>query len=100
MPRQVRLEFAGAMYHVMARGNLLCGWRPAEFFGSLGLVSERSGFRAHGYFLTSNHYHLLLETPEAALAVSLGWLQGEKLLALVGGEPQAQGRQDTSGLGL
>jgi len=43
--------------------------------GSLGQASERSGFRVHAYVLMSNHYHLLLETPEANLAAGLGWLQ-------------------------
>jgi hypothetical protein len=32
----------------------------------------------------SNHYHLLLETPEANLADGMGWLQEQKLLALAG----------------
>jgi hypothetical protein len=32
----------------------------------------------------SNHPHLLLETPEANLADGIGWLQGQKLLALAG----------------
>jgi hypothetical protein len=34
--------------------------------------------------LLSNHYHLLLETAEANLADGMGWLQGQKLLALAG----------------
>ena len=80
MPRHVRIEYAGAMYHVMARGD-----RREEivkddedrrtFLRTLGEGCKRSGFRVHAYVLMSNHYHLLLETPEANLSRGLGWLQ-------------------------
>ena len=80
MPRQVRIEFPGAMYHVMARGD-----RREEivrddedrrtFLRTLGEASERAGFRVHAWVLMSNHYHLLIETPEANLSRGIGWLQ-------------------------
>lgn len=80
MPRQVRIEFPGAMYHVMARGD-----RREEivrddedrrtFLRTLGEASERAGFRVHAWVLMSNHYHLLIETPEANLSRGMGWLQ-------------------------
>ncbi len=54
------------------------------FLGSLGQAREGCGFRVHAYVLMSNHYHLLLETPEANLADGMGWLQEQKLLALAG----------------
>jgi REP element-mobilizing transposase RayT len=68
MPRHVRIEFAGAMYHVMARGD----HREAivnddedrgTFLRTLGEACKRSGFRIHAHVLMTNHYHLLLETP-------------------------------------
>lgn len=80
MARSVRVEFPGAIYHVMARGDR----RERIFFDkedrrmflrTLGSACERSGFRVHGYVLMSNHYHLLIETPEANLSVGMGWLQ-------------------------
>ena len=80
MPRQVRIEFSGAFYHVMARGN-----RRADIFfddkdrktflRTLGEVCKRAGFRIHAYVLMSNHYHLLLETPQANLSAGMGWFQ-------------------------
>ena len=80
MPRQVRIEFPGAMYHVMARGD-----RREEivrddedrrtFLRTLGEASERAGFRVHAWVLMSSHYHLLIETPEANLSRGMGWLQ-------------------------
>jgi REP element-mobilizing transposase RayT len=68
------------MYHVMARGN-----RRADivfddedrktFLRTLGEVCKRAGFRIHAYVLMSNHYHLLLETPQANLTAGMGWFQ-------------------------
>lgn len=80
MPRHVRIEFAGAMYHVMARGDrqeaiVRDDEDRRTFLRTLGEACKRSGFRVHAYVLMSNHYHLLLETPEANLARGMGWLQ-------------------------
>ena len=77
MPRQVRIEFAGAMYHVMARGDrrepiVQDDEDRSTFMRTLGEVSERTGFRVHAYVLMSNHYHLLLETKEANLSQGMG----------------------------
>ena len=80
MPRQARIEFAGAIYHVMARGDR----REAivrddedrkTFVRTLGEAAERAGFRVHAWVLMDNHYHLLLETPEANLSLGMGWMQ-------------------------
>jgi len=81
MARALRIEYPGAVYHVMARGN-----QGHEIFRddadrrswleTLGEVCEKAGWRVHAYVLMSNHYHLLLETPEANLVVGMKWLQG------------------------
>ena len=74
MPRKPRVEYAGAVYHVMSRGNHLqkifrgdtdCGM----FLETLGEACGRTGWRVHAYALMGNHYHLLLETPEPNLVV-------------------------------
>ena len=80
MPRRVRVEFDGAVYHVMARGN-----ERREVFRNdsdrlrlletLAEMVERFGTRLHAYCLMPNHYHLLVETPRANLSQSLAWLQ-------------------------
>jgi len=64
------VEHAGAVYHVMDRGNrqeLI--YRTVDdrllFLKTLGEVCERNGWRVHSYVLMGNHYHLLLETPDA-----------------------------------
>ena len=81
MVRKPRLEYAGAVYHVMNRGNhqqtifRTDGDREC-FLGALGEVNERTGWKVHAYVLMGNHYHLLLETPEPNLTAGMQWLQG------------------------
>lgn len=43
---------------------------------TLGEAVEQTGWRIHAYVLMSNHYHLLLETPEPNLAAGMKWFQG------------------------
>ena len=46
------------------------------FLRTLGEACEKTGWRVHAYVLMSNHYHLLLDTPEANLVSGMKWLQG------------------------
>ena len=46
------------------------------FLQFLGEVCERTGWLIHAFVVMTNHYHLLLETPEANLVVGMKWLQG------------------------
>jgi REP element-mobilizing transposase RayT len=82
MPRQVRIEFEGAIYHVMARGNQRNrifaspdGGDENLFLQTLGECCERTGFRIWAWVLMGNHYHLLVETPSANLVAGMAWLQ-------------------------
>ena len=43
---------------------------------TLGQACAKTGWRIHAYVLMGNHYHLLLETPEANLVAGMKWLQG------------------------
>lgn len=80
MARSIRIEYAGAYYHVMARGN-----RRAAIFNDdddrrfyLKTLSETcgmTGWRVHSWVLMGNHYHLMIETPEPNLVEGMGWLQ-------------------------
>ena len=81
MARKPRIEYAGAVYHVMARGNRRQNVFEKEedfraFLRCLGEACERAGWLVHAYVLMSNHYHLLLETPEANLVTGMKWMQG------------------------
>lgn len=80
MARQVRIEYAGAFYHVMARGDrreLIVeneGDR-GDFLATFGRVCAKTGWRVHAWVLMSNHYHWLIETPEANLVEGMKWFQ-------------------------
>ena len=81
MPRKPRIEYAGAVYHVMSRGNrqeliFLDTSDCISFLKTLDEVCERTGWCIHAYVLMGNHYHLLLETPEPNLVAGMKWLQG------------------------
>jgi len=80
MPRQPRIQFEGAVYHVMARGNRRGKiFSDAEdhrtFLRTLGETCERSGFLAYAWVLMGNHYHLALSTPRGNLVEGMTWLQ-------------------------
>lgn len=46
------------------------------FLSTLEEVCRQTGWRIHAYVLMSNHYHLLMETPEANLVAGMKWFQG------------------------
>lgn len=80
MARKLRLEFAGACYHVINRGNyrrdLFAGKGAAESFERcLFEAAERFSWRVHAFVIMRNHFHLALETPEPNLSAGMGWLQ-------------------------
>jgi putative transposase len=70
--RPLRLEFAGALYHVTARGNerrdIFLGDADgdrAALLNVLGATCERFNWLIHADCLMTNHDHLLVETPDA-----------------------------------
>ena len=81
MPRKPRVEYAGAIYHVMSRGNrgdpiFLDDTDCEIFIDTLNATCTKTGWLVHAFVLMGNHYHLLLETPEANLVEGMKWLQG------------------------
>ena len=83
MARPLRLEFAGALYHVTARGNerrdIFLGNGNADrsaFLAVLAATCERCNWICHAYCLMTNHYHLLVETPDANLSKGMRHLNG------------------------
>ena len=72
MPRKQRIQYPGAVYHVISRGNyrtelFLKENTGAAFERALMGTVERSGWKLHAYVIMSNHYHLAVETPEPNL---------------------------------
>jgi putative transposase len=81
MPRRVRVEFEGSLYHVICRGDrreaIFLDEKDWEMFvATLGEACKRCGFVVHSYVLMGNHYHLLLETPAGNLVAGMKWFQG------------------------
>jgi putative transposase len=81
MARPLRIQYPGAVYHVMARGNhgqpIFRDDRDRrQFLETLGEACAKTGWCIHAYVLMGNHYHLLLETPEPNLVAGMKWLQG------------------------
>lgn len=81
MARPPRLELANGIYHVLARGNerRAIFWDDGDRRRFLELVAEldaRFHWRILFYCLMSNHYHLLVKTPEPNLARGMRHLNG------------------------
>ena len=81
MPRQLRLEYAGAIYHIMNRGNrrqniFKDNQDRERFLATLGEACEKTGWQVDAWCLMSNHFHLVMETPQANLVAGMKWLLG------------------------
>jgi len=81
MARPLRLEFAGALYHVTNRGDgreaiFLDDADRRLFLDVLAGVGDRFNWSVHAYCLMGNHYHLLVETPDANLSKGMRQLNG------------------------
>jgi REP element-mobilizing transposase RayT len=81
MARKLRVEYQGAIYHVMNRGDRREPiFRDAadrqRFVETLGEACERGGWQAHAYCLMPNHFHLVVETPQPTLVAGMQWFLG------------------------
>ena len=73
MPRKLRLEYAGAIYHVMNRGDrreaIFLDDKDREMFlRTLAEGCRRTEWQVQAYCLMNNHLHLVLETPQQSAA--------------------------------
>ena len=72
------MEYAGAIYHVMNRGDRR---EPIfhddidrkRFVATLGETCAKTGWQIHAYCLMNNHFHLVMETPKANLVAGMRW---------------------------
>ena len=81
MARPLRIEFAGALYHITASGNegrdiFFTDDDRRQVLATLGKVCDRFRWLCHSYCLMTNHYHILVETPEANLSQGMRQLNG------------------------
>jgi len=91
------LEYEGAFYHVTARGNE----RRKIYFSEydyqkvreyLGTAQDKYGYKLHCYVLMTNHYHILIETPNGNISKVMHYINGaytnyvnRKIGELIGG---------------
>ncbi len=76
MPRQLRIEYPGAIYHVMNRGDrrepiFQDDADRTRFLQTLGEACRKTDWQIHAYCLMGNHFHVVLETPGANLVAGM-----------------------------
>jgi putative transposase len=69
MPRKLRVQYPGAIYHVMNRGDrreriFKDNEDRHRFLKTLAETCDKTGWQVHAYCLMSNHFHLVVETPQ------------------------------------
>src|SRR6266849_1989847 len=81
MARKVRVEYPGAIYHIMNRGDrrepiFKDDADRQRFVETLAEACAKTGWQVHAYVLMPNHFHLVVETPKANLVAGMKWLLG------------------------
>lgn len=81
MARKLRLQYPGAIYHVMNRGDrreaIFTSDHDRELFlQTVGEACQKTDWQVHAFCLMHNHFHLVLETPRANLVEGMQWLLG------------------------
>ena len=81
MARKLRVEYAGAIYHVLNRGDrrepiFNDGPDRRRFLETLAETCAKTGWQVHAYCLMPNHFHLVVETPQANLVAGMKWFLG------------------------
>jgi REP element-mobilizing transposase RayT len=81
MARKLRVEYPGAVYHVMNRGDrrepiFLTDRDRGLFLETLAQACQKTGWQVHALCLMPNHFHLVVETPGANLVAGVKWLLG------------------------
>ena len=76
MGRDIRMEYKGGLYHVIARGNnkeyifkesIDKGYFIKQIIKQIKKASQCMGFKLFGYVLMDNHYHLMIQTMDKRL---------------------------------
>ena len=80
MPRSPRMEFDGAVYHVMARGNrrepIVFDDQDRQLFvQTFSEACSMTGWEVFAWVLLDNHYHAVFRTPKGNLVEGMKWFQ-------------------------
>ena len=75
----MRIEYSGAIYHAMSRGDrrediFHDDVVRQDFLKTLAETCQKSDFQVHAYCLMRNHFHLVVETPNGNLVAGMRWL--------------------------
>ena len=81
MARKLRVQYPGAIYHVMNRGDRREPIFNDDkdrllFLDTLAEVCQKTDWQIHAWCLMNNHFHLVTETPRANLVDGMQWLLG------------------------
>jgi REP element-mobilizing transposase RayT len=81
MARKLRVEYPGAIYHVMNRGDrrepiFKDDEDRQRFLVTLGEACDKTGWQVQALCLMPNHFHLVVETPRGNLVAGMKWLLG------------------------
>ena len=81
MARKLRVQYEGAIYHVMNRGDhredIFRDDKDRQLFlHTLGQASAKTDWQIHAWCLMRNHFHLVVETPKANLVDGMKWFLG------------------------
>jgi len=81
MARKLRVEYPGAVYHVMNRGDrrepiFHDAADREQFLATLGEACQKAAWEVHAFCLMPNHFHLVVETPQGNLVAGMQWLLG------------------------
>ena len=81
MARKLRLQYEGAIYHLMSRGDrgeaiFRDDLDRRLFLKTLAEACEKTDWQVHAWCLMKNHFHVVLETPQANLVSGMKWFLG------------------------
>ena len=81
MARKLRIQYPGAIYHLMNRGDrreriFQDDTDRQRFLDTLQQACQKTGWQVHAYCLMPNHFHLVVETPQPNLVSGMKWLLG------------------------
>jgi len=81
MARKLRVEYPGAIYHVVNRGDqrepiFRDGQDRQRFIHTLAEACGKTGWQVLALCLMPNHFHLVIETPRGNLVAGMKWFLG------------------------
>jgi REP element-mobilizing transposase RayT len=87
MPRTMRVEYPSAIYHVVDRGDrrediFVNDVDRQDFLKTLAEACQKTGWQVHAYCLRRNHFHLVVETPNADRVVGMRWFLSAYIIRL------------------